>query len=216
MKTYLDKKKTARLARCSRILRILILLTMVNTCLTNSSLLTLVPALEFPARILAFVVDLAYGIVLLCMTFSSDGFKYAAYCRFFIISLTPAVLLLKVLEGSSWVQDLAAFLSAVLSCFSLYQEFRGHEEAIMSADAEISERWSLLWKLVFYTYLVTIPSTLITMYFPLIGAILLLICMIILIVLKVKQYTLLEDTAKAYDAWEPPVITDNDRHYRYF
>ncbi len=215
MKTYLDKQKTARLSRCSRILKWLLVANIAASVLSNSAIITLIPFLEFPGKIFGVLVSLIYCLVLLRMAFASDGFKYAAYMQFILIAITPAVMLLRILEGSSsWVQDLAVFLSALLACFSRFQEFRGHEEAIMSADPTMSERWALLWKICMYTYFLLIPSTLISMYFPLIGLILILLCTIALIVVQIRQFILLEDTAKAYDAWEP--VNDQSRSYRYF
>ena len=158
-----EKEVTERAKKVRKWLWIMFWLIIPGTIaslLSNDTLTALLPSLKVPGLILGIVCNVVYAISLLRLSSQEDRYKTAGICA--LVSAAWNIVLIAT-NGNETVQSWTAVLSilfAIVAFVGEYNEMTAHSVILTGVDAELSEKWSKLWKWYIGSYCAILGSAL--------------------------------------------------------
>lgn len=170
--------------------------------ITLADLMTInIVALRFPllyliGLILKFVCPIVYGLIILKMSSENGHYHTSGLCYL-------VVAVINVIAAFSPSRDMQALLiltlpATVIGLVAKYHEFRGHAEVLCDVDADLSEKWIILWKRYISIIGIMLGCSILMMIAPIIGSLLLFVAAIGMIVVSVLQLVYLYKSGKAF------------------
>ena len=147
-----ERERRARLDRNAPVLaKWLWLLFWLVTPSVFSNILTMdtvagaFPTAGVVGNVLAFLISLAYGVLLWQLREAAGRYRTAALC-YLAGGIISGVLLLPAIPEGNWLWWLLSLPVMVLELCAAYQEFYAHAEVLEELDPELAGKWRLLWK----------------------------------------------------------------------
>lgn len=146
-----ERERRARLDRNAPVLaKWLWLLFWLVTPSVFSNILTMdtvagaFPTAGVVGNVLAFLISLAYGVLLWQLREAAGRYRTAALC-YLAGGIISGVLLLPAIPEGNWLWWLLSLPVMVLELCAAYQEFYAHAEVLEELDPELAGKWRLLW-----------------------------------------------------------------------
>ena len=150
-----------RLPILRRWLWLLLWMMAVNVALASIGVAAqYVPVLEWPAKILGWLYNLAYVFILMKLSSAEKRYKTAGmFCLIesvfsVVLSFIPRyndvtdslnMVVQSKPDENAWY-TLVRLLSLIPAILYMYYLFKAHSEALVGIDNDLSEKWERLWK----------------------------------------------------------------------
>lgn len=119
----------------------LVIGSVVLSFFSGEEILEQIPSIKWPVIGLATLADIAYALILLRVSDSSDRYRYAGIGGLMCAALG---LVAQIFAGAGW--SWAITLVAMLPSFiKEFQEHLGHADVVEALDADLAEKWRGLW-----------------------------------------------------------------------
>lgn len=166
--------------------------------LLENNLTAGLPGLYFTGLVLSFLVNTAYGVILLKLSAENRRYRTAGICCLIgAIAAGLAALLSPGGESSGWTLVIT-LPAAVVGFVGEYQEYQGHAEILLPVDPLLSGKWELLWKWYIGAFGAMIGSILVVLIIPILGALVLIAAAIAVVVVSIMKLVYLYRTAKLF------------------
>ena len=175
----------------------------VASLLSNDTIATLLPSLKVPGLILSIVCNIVCAVSLLYLSAQEDRYKTAGIC---VLVCAAWSIVLIATNGNEIVQSWTAVLSipfGIVGFVGSYNEMTAHSIILTGVDAELSEKWSKLWKWYIGSYCAILCSTLLVVIAGVLGLLVLVAAAIVFVVVDILKFVYLYQTARAFEAHLP-------------
>lgn len=176
----------------------LIIPSTIANLMTNSTILSIAPALKLPGSILQIACTVAYGVILLKLSAEQSRYRAAGICT--LISGAAGILAAIVTgtgETPTWAL-LFTLPAAVVELVGEYHEYMGHANVLTGVDNALSDKWSKLWGWYMLFMAAIFISVLLTFMIPILGLLVMLASAIGIIVVSILKLVYLYRTAKLF------------------
>lgn len=141
--------------------------------------------------------------ILYCLLVSSVFFSLSKLNKGYQKAGLCAVISIAVLIGSSFVpveKQVLRFIllyipNSILGIYARYAEWTAHSEELQGLDDSLSEKWQILWTQFRYIALGLIGTSVVSLLFPTLGMIALVVGLVALAVMEVKLWVYRYKTA---------------------
>lgn len=123
----------------------LVIPSVFSNILTMDTVAGAFPTAGVVGNVLAFLISLAYGVLLWQLREAAGRYRTAALC-YLAGGIISGVLLLPAIPEGNWLWWLLSLPVMVLELCAAYQEFYAHAEVLEELDPELAGKWRLLWK----------------------------------------------------------------------
>ena len=123
----------------------LVIPSVFSNILTMDTVAGAFPTAGVVGNVLAFLISLAYGVLLWQLREAAGRYRTAALC-YLAGGIISGVLLLPAIPEGNWLWWLLSLPVMVLELCAAYQESYAHAEVLEELDPELAGKWRLLWK----------------------------------------------------------------------
>ena len=173
----------------------LVIPSVVGSLMTNETVISLLPALELPGRIINTATLIAYALILLKLSRENGHYRTSGICSLVVVALGIPTALFPEMGPAS---ILLALPSAGAAIAGEYHEYKAHQEITDELDPDLSENWGRLWKWYIGVFLALIGGMLVLLLIPMLGLLILLAAAIGSIVVGIRKLILLYRTAQLF------------------
>lgn len=154
--------------------------------------------LYWPGVILDAACTFGYSVVLLRMAAADNQYRTAGYC----ILIAGAIRLLgsDVSENASKYVLLLNIATAMVRFIGEYNEMTAHDNLLIEADIDLSEKWTVLRKWYMIVFGIYCISLLVMMLIPAVGAVISLVSSLAMIVISILKIYFLYRSSKVFAA----------------
>lgn len=149
----------------------LIVPSLIASVLSNENLASVAPHVYYVGSILNAACTIAYGAILLKLSWEEERYKTAGFCTL-IPALINALLLVFSRGGELtgfWLVILIP--AAIVALVGEYYEFTAHSAVLVGFDDILSDKWTMLWKWYVGFMVGLIASMVVLLVLPLLGLI---------------------------------------------
>ncbi|MBE5710423.1 MAG: hypothetical protein EGR51_11075 [Oscillibacter sp.] len=154
---------------------------------------------------LAFLISLAYGVLLWQLREAAGRYRTAALC-YLAGGIISGVLLLPAIPEGNWLWWLLSLPVMVLELCAAYQEFYAHAEVLEELDPELAGKWRLLWKWWIGLLLGLFGCIFLALISAILGLLAILADAIGLLVVGIVKLVYLYRTAKRFREYQPAAL----------
>lgn len=169
-----------------------------GSLLSNEAVVSWLPFLYMPGRIIGMVTMCVYGYILLKLSSESGRYRMAALCCLASAAVDAGSSLIPKDVSLAGLIGLLVFPMLILSLYGEYSEYMGHSEILQMPDEEMSVKWKRLWRWYIYSLGVMTGSVLLVMLSPVLGITALLVGTIGVLIAGVIKLIYLYRTAKIF------------------
>lgn len=138
--------------------------------MTNETVASWFPFLNFWGKFLNISCSTAYGVILLILSSEEKHYRVSGICA--LAAAAVSLLLINVPVGmGALVLTLPAAVAGVIG---EYHEYMGHAEVAGDVDAELSVKWMTLWKWYIGMFAGLFGGIIVMMIIPILGLLVLL------------------------------------------
>lgn len=188
---------TKLLAKWIKVLFWLIIVSTAAGLFTSNDSEGTKTALEWAAAVVNMAVTIFYSVILLRISSESIRYRIAGICG---LAVAAADIFLSVLPGNiSFALSVPTVLiSLIVSMVEEYYEYMGHREVLEYVNPEMAGKWHKLWKWYLGMVLGVAGGTLVTVFAPLIGLIIVLAVTIGMLIVSILKIIYLYGTSKVF------------------
>ena len=198
VQTVMPASKAEELGKWLGILFWLVIPGIAGSVLSNQAVVSWLPFLYLPGRIIGMATLCVYGYMLLKLSSESSRYRMAAICC--LASAAVDAGSFAIPEGF-FMAPLIGLLTVpvlILALYGEYSEYMGHSEILRTLDEGMSVKWKRLWRWYMYSLGVMIGSVLLVMLGPVLGITALLVGTVGALIVGVIKLTYLYRTAKMF------------------
>lgn len=189
-------RKAPFLGRWLWVLFWLIIPSSLAALLINNTMVTLIPALKVPGRLLSVLVSLAYGLILLRLSSEEKCYRTAGGCTLVVAAID--LLGIFIPDRKVGLVLLLALVTILVGLAGEYHEYIGHSEVLLEMDSNFAQQWKDLWKWYIIAVLSTAGGFILIFIFRLLGLLVVLAAAIALVVVSIKKLVYLYRMAKLF------------------
>lgn len=170
----------------------------IASIMTSSNMPDLSPAVFTSGNVFLTACSLIYGIILIRMAFAESRYHTAGI---FSLLTSAVVILIFILCKTTKISPESLIFSIIqipLSFACVYTEYSAHASLLQEIEADLSAKWSILWKCYIGSYVVILCGILVTLVSPISGLLLILVSIVALIVIGILKLVYLYRTAKIF------------------
>ena len=170
----------------------------IPALLSNDYFAQHLPGLYLTGEAVGLLFNLTCCLILLNLRHEYDGYRVAGILFLIgsVISALRGVIICMNPEASGLV--LLSLPATVLNLVATYQEYTAHSAVLVGVDDVLSEKWGALWRWYIRCYLGLLGSTVLTIFVPVLGIILVAAVIIALLVMAILEMVYLYRTAKVF------------------
>ena len=183
----------------------LVIPSVFSNILTMDTVAGAFPTGGIVGNVLAFLISLAYGVLLWQLREVADRYRTAALC-YLAGGIISGVLLLPAIPEGNWLWWLLSLPVMVLELCATYQEFYAHAEVLEELDPELAGKWRLLWKWWIGLLLGLFGCIFLALISAILGLLVLLADAIGLLVVGIVKLVYLYRTAKRFREYQPAAL----------
>ena len=187
----------ALLAKWLGILFWVLIVSEISAVLADGDVTKSVPGLSVAGQVVQTAAVIMYGVILLKISSESARYRGAAICNFLTVALS--ILMLPVAASADNPLAVGGSLLAVIfGMVGGYYEFMGHSDVLGDVDSRRSEKWRRLWKWYLAAFLGIFVGTVLAVFIPILGMLVMLVCTIGMVVTCVLKIVYVYQSAKAF------------------
>ena len=183
----------------------LVIPSVFSNILTMDTVAGAFPTAGIVGNVLAFLISLAYGVLLWQLREVADRYRTAALC-YLAGGIISGVLLLPAIPEGNWLWWLLSLPVMVLELCATYQEFYAHAEVLEELDPELAGKWRLLWKWWIGLLLGLFGCIFLALISAILGLLVLLADAIGLLVVGIVKLVYLYRTAQRFREYQPAAL----------
>lgn len=187
-----------RLGKLLSILFWLFIPSGIASIMTSGNMADLSPAVFTAGNVLLTACSLIYGIILIRMAFAESRYRTAGI---FSLLTSAVVILIVILCNTTKVASdslIFSIIQLVLAFACVYTEYSAHALLLQEIEADLSAKWSVLWKGYIGSSIVIICGIVVLLGSPIFGILLILISCFALVVISILKLVYLYRTAKIF------------------
>lgn len=154
--------------------------------LMSNSLTVVFPGLYTTGQVLMFLFSLTITVVYFRLGRVNRRYRKAALCMGVSVVATFVQGLITGGETPPWTL-LISIPTAVLGLLWRYNQYTAHSEVLVPVNYDLSEKWMQLWKWYIRLGVTMIAAVLLTVIFPILGAIVMVVVAIGSIVISIME-----------------------------
>lgn len=183
----------------------LVIPSVFSNILTMDTVAGAFPTAGVVGNVLAFLISLAYGVLLWQLREAAGRYRTAALC-YLAGGIISGVLLLPAIPEGNWLWWLLSLPVMVLELCAAYQEFYAHAEVLEELDPELAGKWRLLWKWWIGLLLGLFGCIFLALISAILGLLAILADAIGLLVVGIVKLVYLYRTAKRFREYQPAAL----------
>ena len=183
----------------------LVIPSVFSNILTMDTVAGAFPTAGIVGNVLAFLISLAYGVLLWQLREVAGRYRTAALC-YLAGGIISGVLLLPAIPEGNWLWWLLSLPVMVLELCATYQEFYAHAEVLEELDPELAGKWRLLWKWWIGLLLGLFGCIFLALISAILGLLVLLADAIGLLVVGIVKLVYLYRTAQRFREYQPAAL----------
>lgn len=175
----------------------LVIPTSIAAVISVDTVGQLFPGLYVAGKVLSIFCLVTYGLVLLKLGTEENSYQKAGIFTLIYGGMFAFLTVVSALTTSQGWILLISIPAIIMELIGEYHEYCAHSAILADLDAELSEKWTLLWKWFIGLYLAMFGCIILIMV-PLLGALCLLAAVIGLLVVSILKLVYLYRTAKLF------------------
>ena len=145
--------------------------------------------------VLSILTELAWAGILLKLAFVEEQYRKAGILCLVAVA---ANLGAAVLSSVPFLGLLVAGTQLVVTLLAKKREYRAHSAVAAYTDPQRAVHWELLWKWFVGAWAALLAGLFVTLLFPVLGAVSLIIAAIVMVIVRIAELVLLYGTAKSF------------------